>query len=205
MNLKDLKIALRAIFQISSSIDLLIYGPSKRQISTSLFRKTRLVRRMWLVSLLFLLEGGLLVGCSDSNSESSRITFSCFEYGADDEITGYREKNSSGEACLTDIVIPEKVTKIANEAFKNKGLTSVTLSSTLTDIGNFAFQDNALTSLFFPEKLKSIGEGAFSGNSLRSLDLNSNLIIIKSQAFKDNNLESVDIPDSVTIIYGRSF
>jgi len=52
---------------------------------------------------------------------------------------------------LTDIIIPNGVTRIGNYAFFNCGnLTSVTISAGITNIGNVAFQDcNNLTSVLY--------------------------------------------------------
>jgi len=75
---------------------------------------------------------------------------------------------------LTDLVIPNDVTKIKNYAFLNcTGLTSVTIPNSVTSIGEQAFYDcTGLTSVTIPNSVTSIGDGAFRGcKSLTSVTI----------------------------------
>ena len=67
-----------------------------------------------------------------------------------------------GGELLTDLVIPEEVTTISDNAFAYYGwLESVTLNENLTEIGEEAFRDGNIKSITFPCKDLTIGSGAF--------------------------------------------
>ena len=85
------------------------------------------------------------MGCSDSDSSK---TFPCFEYAPDDEtqIIGYKDKDSDGNACSKDVVIPDEITSIAEGAFQDKGLMSVEIPESVTDIEVNAFTENSFPS-----------------------------------------------------------
>lgn len=80
-----------------------------------------------------------------------------------------------------DVVIPEGVTSIGENAFKwCRSLTSVVIPDSVTSIGTYAFYDcSSLTSVTIPDSVTSIGNGAF---------------------FLCGNLSNVTIPDNVTSI-----
>ena len=89
-------------------------------------------------------------------------------------------------ARATSIVIPEGVTFIDKNAFKDCfSLVSVTLPSTLTSIADSAFANcNGLTSVDLPEGVTSLGSGVF---------------------YKCNNLTTINIPSDMTVIGNASF
>ena len=70
----------------------------------------------------------------------------------------------NGSGFSGEVVIPEGVTEIANDAFSgNDKITKVTLPSTLEKIGMGAFMRcSSLTEINIPESVKSIGESAFA-------------------------------------------
>ena len=98
----------------------------------------------------------------------------------------YAEKLYLNGELVTDLVIPDGVTKIGSYAFYNyTNLTSITIPDSVTSIGGsaFAFCDN-LTSVTIPDSVTSIGRSAFSNCS---------------------SLKSITIPDSVTTIGAGAF
>lgn len=66
---------------------------------------------------------------------------------------------------ITELVIPETITKIPDNAFNSWGfLTSVVLPENLTEIGYRAFAGcSLLTEVTFPKSIKSVDESAFDG------------------------------------------
>ncbi len=100
----------------------------------------------------------LLYGCSETKSILSTVKTigdSAF-YGC------------SG---LTNITIPNTVTKIEAYAFNGSGLTSIDIPASVTNIGDFAFADcDKLTSITGMEGVENIGDDVFE-------DCSENLVI----------------------------
>ena len=64
---------------------------------------------------------------------------------------------------VTDLVIPESVTRIGDYSFASCNLTSVTIPQSVTRIGDYAFSScYSLTSITIPENIAYIGESAFT-------------------------------------------
>ena len=94
--------------------------------------------------------------------------------------------NSFAPAGLTSYTIPNSVTSIGYEAFRNcSSLTSVTIPNSITSIGYEAFgQCRSLTSITIPDSVTSIGVYAFSYcSSLRSITIPNSVTSIGASAF----------------------
>ena len=108
-----------------------------------------------------------------------------------------------------DVVIPEGVTRIFEEAFRNKKkVTSITFPEGVTTIEANAFSGcTGLASVGFPGTLKAIGAQAFRGcKELRSVIVPGGVEIIEEGAFQNcEALERVELPDSVQTIAARAF
>ena len=103
---------------------------------------------------------------------------------------------------ITDLVIPEGVTKIEARAFRDaQYITSVTIPNSVTSIEAEAFRGmTRLTSLTIPNKVKTIGDNAFFDCSgLVSIFIGSGVESIGSEAFRncnrDQNLTSITVAD----------
>ena len=65
---------------------------------------------------------------------------------------------------LTELVIPDDVKNIGDDAFSGCSLTSITIPNSVTSIGASAFQGcTGLTSVTIPNSVTSVGNKAFSG------------------------------------------
>ncbi|MBR5806938.1 MAG: leucine-rich repeat protein [Oscillospiraceae bacterium] len=119
---------------------------------------------------------------------------------------------------LTDIVIPNSVTKIRPNAFKNQAITSVSIHDKVTEIGDYAFGHShgegyggvlnpVLENIVIPDSVVTIGNGAFYGNhKLKSITVSKNLETIGGGAFSGcSNLTAIDIPDTVKVVNGNAF
>ena len=116
----------------------------------------------------------------------------------------------NGCISLTQIIVPEGVTKIPNWTFnKASGLTSVTLPSTLTEIGSSAFKGcTGLTSIAIPDSVTTIGDYAFSGcSNLSSWNYPRSLTSCGSNAILEGctSLTQVIVPEGVTKISNWTF
>ena len=78
---------------------------------------------------------------------------------------------------LTDVTMPNSVTKIDAEAFENcVALKTIPLSAGLTEIGNSVFSEcTAMTEINLPESLNTLGNYVFQHCGLTSLTLPKNL------------------------------
>ena len=87
---------------------------------------------------------------------------------------------------VKDLVIPNSVTNIGNQAFRGcSSLTSVTIGNSVNSIGSSAFMDcSGLTSVTIPESVTSIGDYAFRNCSgLTSVTIGNSVTSIGSSAF----------------------
>ena len=110
----------------------------------------------------------------------------------------------------TDVVIPSTidghpVTRIAMQAFQNKGLTSVIIPNGVTTIDGSAFSSNQITSATIPSSVTTIRSWAFRDNKLTSVTIPNSVTMIGYSSFEDNQLTSVTIPDSATTIGNYAF
>lgn len=110
---------------------------------------------------------------------------------------------------ITDLVIPDNITCIGNDAFMNfKNLVNVQLPKSLTKIGQNAFAEcTALVSIKFPNTLKSIERCAFYNCSeLHELVIPDSVTSIGNCAFEYcNNIESLKIGKNVQTIGDAAF
>lgn len=106
----------------------------------------------------------------------------------------------NGEA--TDIVIPEGVTSIADDAFKNCTVTSIKFPESMTVISEGLFQNNSdLTSVTLSDKTTTIEASAFARCSkLTSINIPSSVTEIGDSAFSYTGLTNIEIPVTVKSI-----
>ncbi|MBQ9437790.1 MAG: leucine-rich repeat protein, partial [Lachnospiraceae bacterium] len=102
------------------------------------------------------------------------------------------------------VVIPDGVTSIGKEAFKNnKTIVSVTIPEGITSIGNGAFNGcTKLIGVIMPDSVTEVGDSAFNGcSSLSYVTFSEALEKIGNNAFeKCVSLREVKLPDSVITV-----
>ena len=99
---------------------------------------------------------------------------------------GYVDSFYVNNELVTDLVIPETVTKIKNYSFRGaKCFTSLTIPNSVTSIGGFAFSGcSSMTSVTIGNSVVSISNRAFEGcSSITSLTLGNSITSIGSYAF----------------------
>lgn len=123
--------------------------------------------------------------------------------------TAIAEKQFSNNTKLYDVVLPNTLETIGNDAFSGcTYLESVSVPSSLKTIGARAFQSCPyLQGFSFPEGLLSIGEYAFYNRNgsyyagLKTVELPSTLTTLGDYAFQSQDrLESVTIAGGITSI-----
>ena len=115
----------------------------------------------------------------------------------------------SGHQEITEIVIPNSVTRIDERAFSNcTSLTAITIPDSVTAINFSTFQNcTALSSVKLGNATAIIGENAFSGcKSLTEISIPDSVIKIDDQAFRGcTSLSAVNFGGGVRYIGSSAF
>ena len=113
------------------------------------------------------------------------------------------------ENTLSEVIIPNSVTCIGENAFMNCiELSNISIPSTVTSIENYAFYGcESLLRITIPDSVTSIGGAAFKDcTKLTSIALPNGVTIIEHSTFRGCiRLASVTIPNSVTTIGPLAF
>ena len=117
----------------------------------------------------------------------------------------YIKKSGTNEyELLTNLVIPDSVTKIKDYAFHNcSNLTSVVIGNGVTSIGSYVFRMcTSLTSVTIPNSVTNLGSHVFDGcSSLTSVRIPDRVINIDNYTFQTcRSLTSITIPSGVESI-----
>jgi hypothetical protein len=125
--------------------------------------------------------------------------------------------NGAFQGCtsLANIIIPNGVTSIGDNAFSGSGLTGITIPNSVTSIGDWAFYGcTSLASITITDSVTSIGEHAFNGCTNPNFSIywyyNPALVIGLSSDYYsysafNNYLKIIIIPDSVTSLNSNIF
>ncbi|MFI3328863.1 MAG: leucine-rich repeat protein [bacterium] len=110
---------------------------------------------------------------------------------------------------VKDIVIPDNVTSILDDAFLNcKSLVSVKLHDNVVNIGNNAFKNcELLVNIKLHDKVANIGDEAFRGcESLKTIQLPNSIESLGDALFGGCYLlEEVNIPEKITQLNDNMF
>ena len=131
------------------------------------------------------------------------------KYTVSDGITHIPDGLFEGRELLTEIVLPDSVKSIGNNAFGScRGLKSINIPGGVTSIGSSAFSGcSGLTEISIPNSVTSIERSTFSGCAgLTSITIPSNVTSIGSSAFYGcSGLTSITIPSSLISIGYSAF
>lgn len=107
----------------------------------------------------------------------------------------YKDKDTE----ITDLVIPEGVTRISSYAFVScEAIKSVKFPTTLTSIGSNAFYQSGLESVAIPESVTEIEEYTFSRcANLKSVTIPEGVTKIGFSAFTQCGIESLTLPSTI--------
>ena len=134
------------------------------------------------------------------DTESKTLTISgTGEFEPINEETAKRAQN---------VVIEDGITAVPPRAFINyRYVTQVTLPDSITKVGENAFSSCKFTNITLPDGVTQIGARAFKGcQSLKKVTLPNGVTQIGRETFYEcKSLEEVTLPDSVTQIGARAF
>lgn len=126
-----------------------------------------------------------------------------------DEVTSIGDEAFKNRTNITSITIPDGVTSIGTYAFANCfNLASINIPDSVTDIGTYAFREcSKLTTINIPDSVTSINDAMFMYcSSLEHINIPNSITNIGQCAFwQCSSLTSISIPDSVTNIGTQAF
>ena len=151
-----------------------------------------------------------------SNSEISKLIVKdiaawcgiSFNDEASNPLTYADDLYSNDNIIISNLEIPDGVTKINSYAFNGSNITNVSLPNSITEIQKWAFRGcEKLTSISIPSNVINIGKYAFSHcYGLNSVNIGNSVTRIDDYAFYYcTGLTSVTIPNSVTSIGKYAF
>ena len=105
---------------------------------------------------------------------------------------------------LVEIMLPQGITSIGEEAFMQSGLSEIVMPDSLTEIGNYAFDEcTSLTSVIIPNGVTTIGKEAFKKcSSLKTMTIPASVTSIGNNAVtgdNDNVIEGFEVTYKGTI------
>lgn len=124
-------------------------------------------------------------------------------------VISLRGNTFSNMPFLTKVTLPDTITEIRGQAFKNdKNLKEVNIPNKLKYLGGGAFYNcSSITSVILPDTLTTMGGEVFkNATSLEKIKLSNNLTEIRGSSFENCvSLKEVVIPDRVIRIGGHAF
>lgn len=102
--------------------------------------------------------------------------------------------------------IKSGTTKInANAISGCSSITSITIPNTVTTIGDNAFKETGITSITIPNSVSSIGKDVFANTKIANVTFNANIKTFGTWFEGITTLKSINIPSSVTAISSDAF
>lgn len=124
-------------------------------------------------------------------------------------VISLRGNTFSNMPFLTKVTLPETITEIRGQAFKNnRQLKEVNIPSKLEYLGGGAFYNcSSITSVILPDTLTTMGGEVFkNATSLEEIKLSKNITEIRGNSFENCiSLKEIVIPDKVVRIGGHAF
>ena len=121
----------------------------------------------------------------------------------------YRSTSSSSEKCvfLNEVILPNALESIGDDAFHNSLVETLTFPSTLENIGYSAFSYSHITEAILPDSMTSIGEHAFSWcKYLTTVNYPKDLTYVPAYCFSNcNNLNTFTLPYGLEVIDNYAF
>jgi len=140
-------------------------------------------------------------GITEIPDDFSSFTNSIKKVTLPESVTRIGDKAFYHQYDLTSINIPKKLEYIGDKAFeKCQSLSAdVLLPETLTYLGKEAFKETKITSVSLPSNFESLADGAFTScHELATVNFSKNLKYIGNETFSGcNGFKNFKIPDTV--------
>lgn len=109
--------------------------------------------------------------------------------------------NAFEDLYATQIILPDSITTIASEAFRNNiYLESINIPNSVYSIGQYAFAGTkALKSIVIPTSINDIQNYTFRDSGLENFNSHDGISSIGAYAFSNTNLVDIDLNDGVSI------
>lgn len=107
---------------------------------------------------------------------------------------------------VRNVVLPDGLTTICNNVFKNSGVQSVRLPADIEYIPeNMFYSSWNLESIEIPSKVKYIDYGAFAFTGLKSITIPKSVDYIGPWAFNGTDISKINFPDKFIGVYADAF
>ena len=151
-----------------------------------------------LLKLKYLMDGTVVKSLGVVGSEAAETII------VPEGVTSIAAEAFKDNVTLKNITLPDSLTSIGAYAFAGSGVVNVTLPAGVREIPDYAFYNAAsLTSLTLKDEgvITSIGAHAFDGSGVTSLAFPEGLQTVGAAAFANTpRLSACDLPDSVTAL-----
>ncbi len=199
-------------FYNCKSLESVTFPSSMALIGAQAFKNCDSLTRVTISPDMQFIENDAFGGCSKlERVDISDLAAWCninFEYSDANPLT-YAGNLYLNDSLITDLVIPEGVTHIADCAFSGgTSIKSVNIHKNVDSVGNYAFYKcSSLEEIVIPNGVDYLGYYAFADcASLQSAVLPDDLTVIDGHTFENcQALESIDIPETVTEIGYAAF
>lgn len=111
------------------------------------------------------------------------------------------------QGSITDIVLPEYLVEIGEEAFKGSDVTSILMPNTVKNLGTQAFEDcKKLKEVTLSSSITLIPMAAFRGcDALQELQVPASVTKIADLAFEASGLKEMELPMGVETVGAGAF
>ena len=108
-------------------------------------------------------------------------------------LTRIPDNMSQGADNLVEIMLPQGVTSIGENAFSRSGLSEIVMLDSLAEIGDYAFYEcTGLTSVIIPDGVTTIGKEAFRNcSSLKTMTIPASVATIGDNAVSSNGTGTI--------------
>lgn len=133
---------------------------------------------------------GVLIDVEDSSTSSDVLTIP-------DDVK-IIDQQAFEDVCVKEVILPEGLESIEDEAFKNSALEKIDLTN-VKFLGNKVFEFSELREITYSKYLTYIPERCFRGSKLAEFEIPKQVTALKTGCFEGTNLERIDLSGIITL------